>query len=316
MKKKHSGHPVRNRVLVVLLALICIGATELAACSHFAPEVYQKIVAPVRRAAAVTLDVCRAGLDQAGRFCRSVGEQAAHLADDAVLLWQDLTTKEEVMQESLDELSSQQASEPSIASLFPISDPAVTELRETDAGQVLTGGSIDIAYFYQADDTWGDLPYGTDYIGRYGCGPTAMAMAVLSMTGAETDPAVMADWAVEHGYWAKKSGSYLSIVPGTAESFGIHAESFTGRTPEELCSALISGKVLVALMGPGHFTKGGHFILLRGVTLTGEVLVADPNSPERSLMTWDPQLILDELSPSTSDGAPLWALSLPDPAGE
>jgi hypothetical protein len=62
-------------------------------------------------------------------------------------------------------------------------------------------------------------------------------------------------------------------------------------------------------MGPGHFTQRGHFILLRGTTLSGEVLVADPNSRERSLTAWDPQLILDELSSHTSDGAPLWALS-------
>ena len=41
-------------------------------------------------------------------------------------------------------------------------------------------------------------------------------------------------------------------------------------------------------MGPGHFTNGGHFIILRGVTLDGSVLVADPASQERSLTTWDP----------------------------
>ena len=69
--------------------------------------------------------------------------------------------------------------------------------------------------------------------------------------------------------------------------------------------------MLVALMGKGHFTTGGHFILIRGVTLSGDVLVADPNSLERSLQTWDPQLILDELSSARDHGAPLWILSAP-----
>ena len=64
-------------------------------------------------------------------------------------------------------------------------------------------------------------------------------------------------------------------------------------------------------MGKGHFTTGGHFILIRGVTLSGDVLVADPNSLERSLQTWDPQLILDELSSARDHGAPLWILSAP-----
>ena len=83
-------------------------------------------------------------------------------------------------------------------------------------------------------------------------------------------------------------------------------------TLDELLEELLSGKVLVALMGPGHFTNRGHFILLRGVTLSGQVLVADPNSAERSLSVWDPQLILDELSKSTNNGAPLWSIAQPE----
>ena len=69
--------------------------------------------------------------------------------------------------------------------------------------------------------------------------------------------------------------------------------------------------MLVSLMGKGNFTTGGHFILIRGMTLSGDVLVADPNSLERSLQTWDPQLILDELSSARNSGAPLWAVSVP-----
>lgn len=63
-------------------------------------------------------------------------------------------------------------------------------------------------------------------------------------------------------------------------------------------------------MTRGHFTERGHFIILRGVTLEGRVLVADPNSRERSLAAWEPQLILDELSSSCSSGAPLWRISM------
>ena len=137
-------------------------------------------------------------------------------------------------------------------------------------------------------------------------------MVVASMTDTQTDPALMSQWAADQGYWARRSGSYLSIVEGTAQAHGLQAESFPGRTPDELLEELLSGKVLVALMGPGHFTNRGHFILLRGVTLSGQVLVADPNSAERSLSVWDPQLILDELSKSTNNGAPLWSIAQPE----
>ena len=81
-------------------------------------------------------------------------------------------------------------------------------------------------------------------------------------------------------------------------------------TADELRRDLASGHMFVALMGKGHFTNRGHFILLRGVTLEGKVLVADPNSRERSLAAWDPQLILDELSASRTSGAPLWRFSV------
>ena len=122
----------------------------------------------------------------------------------------------------------------------------------------------------------------------------------------------MAEQAVASGHWAKRGGSYLSIVSGLAEEYGLHAESVREKTPESIEEALLSGKLLVALMGPGHFTKGGHFILIRGITLSGTLLVADPNSNERSLQEWDAQLILDELSKSTAHGAPLWTLEYPN----
>ena len=196
----------------------------------------------------------------------------------------------------------------SAAPSVPATPAPVTELLEVDGKQILTGGIVNVTYFRQSSDEWKDLPYGTDTIGPYGCGPTAMAMAVASLTDTDTDPAVMAAWAVEHGYWARRSGSYHSIVLGTARSFGLIAEPFLSRDANDVLDALSQGKMLVALMGAGHFTIGGHFILLRGLTMNGEVLVADPNSPENSLTPWDPQIILDELSSARDNGAPLWVL--------
>ena len=78
---------------------------------------------------------------------------------------------------------------------------------------------------------------------------------------------------------------------------------------DALLTRLTNGEVAVALVGSGHFTKNGHFILLRGVTLGGDILVADPASRDRSLIPWELSLILDELSPSRTNGAPLWILS-------
>ncbi len=302
--RKRTG---RNIALLILLALLCVGGVELAACSYFAPETYQRITAPARWVVTAALDACGRGLDSARQFFLDT-------ADHAVQFWTELITPKETP--TLEEPPNQFAEEPDFVPNWPAVDPTITELKEVDGQQILTGGNVNIVYFCQSDETWGNQPYGTDTIGPYGCGPTAMAMVVASLTDTETDPAVMAAWAVSHGYWAKGGGSYHSIVPGTAEAFGLEVESVQDWTVDALYESLNSGKVIVALMGPGHFTKLGHFIVLRGVTLSGGILVADPNSPERSLTVWDPQIILDEIAIRARNGGPLWALSLPTPTVE
>ena len=304
-----SGHIKRNIVLLTLLAVLCVGAAELTFCRYFEPELYERIVAPVRYAATVVADTGRAGLNAAGQFFQSVGSAVADFAvrtgKQAAAIWEDLTAPK--MLPVLPIPAEPAASEPA-ASAAPATPAPVTELLEVDGKQILTGGIVDVTYFRQSSDEWKDLPYGTDTSGPYGCGPTAMAMAVASLTDTDTDPAVMAAWAVEHGYWARRSGSYHSIVLGTARSFGILAEPFLSRDADDLLDALSQGKMLVALMGVGHFSRAGHFILLRGVTQDGQVLVADPNSLDNGLTTWDAQLILDELSSARDNGAPLWVL--------
>ncbi len=207
---------------------------------------------------------------------------------------------------------SQLAGEPVISDVEPVSDPAVTSLVTSGDGETLTGGFLPVTYYCQADERWCELPFGSDTIGPYGCGPTALAMAVSSMTDTAVDPEQMARRAVELGCWAKGHGSWHSIVNVIADDFGLASEGFEGRDADSIIGELISGKLFVALMGPGHFTDGGHFILLRGVTLSGEILIADPNSRERSLTAWDAEIILSELSGATDNGSPLWLLSEPE----
>lgn len=275
---------------LLLLAALCIGGAELFACYFFAPSVYQQITAPVH---------------QCIHSAAEIGEQAA---DSISSWWSGLAEKND----GGTEMDIQIADAPSIRTDTPLSDPALTELKPADGHSILTGGITEITYYNQSEAPWASQPYGTDDIGRYGCGPTAMSMVVTSLTAHDIDPAQMAERAYQDGHWAPKSGSHLSIVEDISAAYGLTAIPLKNQTPDSLQEALLSGKLVVALMGPGHFTSTGHFILLRGVTLSGTLLVADPNSTEHSLMEWDPQLILDELSASTSNGAPLWAISHPE----
>lgn len=306
-QKKIHNNRKRNLALLVFLAVICIGGAELVACRFFEPALYQKITAPLRQ-----------GLSALGAFGKNLWDSAGELltpVSTPAPLSSAPPEEEPASAEAsdlLEEWEPQLAGDPVLENTFPLVDPAITELKTEGNQQILVGNGFPTVYYNQKDPRWANLPYGTDDIGGYGCGPTAMAMVISSMTNTTIDPPAMAQWAYENGYWASESGTYHAFIPECAEAFGLKAKSFSSRDAESLQDALLSGNLLVALMGPGHFTQGGHFIVLRGTALSGEILVADPNSTERSLTAWDPQIIFDEALSSAAHGGPLWLISKPE----
>lgn len=301
---------------VLLLAVACVGSVELWVCSFQAPDVYAAITAPIRSATR------QAG--EAGElFWNTLRQQTNRAVSDASARVQEgLQRLNDYLAREPDPGPEPDESEPqeeiqlvddSAVAPPPNSraDDSVTTRAGQDGKEYLTGGIHNLIYYNQTDGAWAEKAYGSDTIGRYGCGPVAMAMVVSTLTETDIDPAKMARHCVDHGYWAKKHGSYWSIVPGVAEDFGLKCTSFPpGETERDrIVQSLATGQLLVAMMGPGHFTNRGHFIVLRGLTLDGNVLVADPASPDRSLIPWDLDLILEELSPNRSNGGPLWAIS-------
>jgi len=319
-KKKRT--PWVRYTAVVLLAVVCIGGAELAACRFFAPALYEELMEPVRETAHQTAQtagraleaVCRAG----NAAAKKAGEAAAVLALRAgearagFREWMEAAAAPPPEAEPLGAEDSTLA-QPEIAPPREILDPLISDIILREGQEILTGGGVDVVYFNQTDESREAQMYGTDPLATHGCGPTAMAMAVSSLTGEIVDPADMAALCVRDGYWCRNHGSYLAMVQGVAETFGLECQALDPATveAEEIYRRLNDGELLVALMTKGHFTRGGHFILLRGTTLSGEILVADPASRDRSLIPWDLSLILEELSPSRNDGAPLWALSAP-----
>ncbi len=62
-------------------------------------------------------------------------------------------------------------------------------------------------------------------------------------------------------------------------------------------------------MGKGDFANSGHFIVLRGITENGKILVADPNDYSRSLKTWNANLIFEQARGNAKAGGPFWVIS-------
>lgn len=301
---------------IALLAAACVGAAELTACRFLEPALYETLMEPVRETAHQAVQTAGRGLELlcqgAGALADRAGEASAS-AGRALRDWMEAVTAPPPEPEVETEADSA-LTEPALPPPKEILDPLISDLVERDGQEILTGGGLEVVYFNQTDEAREAQMYGTDPLPTHGCGPAAMAMAVSSLTEEAVDPADMAALCVRDGYWCKSHGSYLSIVQGVAETYGLRCQPLDPAELEEdeLYRRLSGGEILVALMGKGHFTRGGHFILLRGTTLSGEILVADSASRDRSLIPWDLSLILGELSPSRHDGAPLWALSRPD----
>ena len=100
---------------------------------------------------------------------------------------------------------------------------------------------------------------------------------------------------------------YHTLLLGAAQAWGLSVEGCTASELQRILDALADGKLVVALMAKGHFTKSGHFIVLRGVQ-NEKILVADPASYRRSQKSWDLSIILNEASRRAGADGPFWII--------
>ena len=167
-----------------------------------------------------------------------------------------------------------------------------------------------MVYYSQFDPRWAELAYGeSDTIGQAGCGVVCMATVVSALTGEVHDPVELAEWSAGNGYYCEGNGSYHSLIPAAAAAYGLTWEG--NLTAQGIVDALVDGKLVVAVMGEGHFTKGSHFIVLRGVTGEGKVLVSDPASYTRSGEEWDLTVIVEEAAKAATADGSFWAIGIP-----
>ena len=169
-------------------------------------------------------------------------------------------------------------------------------------------------YYNQHDSHWGSYLYGgQDSISKYGCGPTTAAMIVSAFgnVNGSITPKEMSNWSAAYGYFAPKSGSYHDYIPAVLSAFDLVVDSVQERTPANIANLLNNGHILVALMGKGALTNGGHFIIITKQNANGSISIADPNSYPNSQKDWDPAQIMRELKQNYDAGGPLWSVRIP-----
>ncbi|MCR4718699.1 MAG: C39 family peptidase [Firmicutes bacterium] len=192
----------------------------------------------------------------------------------------------------------------------PGSDMADNDVEDGGGGTVLGGGQTEVVYYNQYDESWGNIKYGkTGTISSSGCGPTSLAIVVSTLTGKDVTPPMVTKWSAENGYRCEGNGSYHSLIPKGGQHYGLKVQKLGRSSKSELIKLLSNGTLIIVIMSKGHFTNGGHFIVLRGITESGKVLVADPAGRKRTNQEWDISIILNEARGDASAGGPFWALS-------
>lgn len=151
-----------------------------------------------------------------------------------------------------------------------------------------------IPLFLQWDKQWGYDKYGDNYIAVNGCGPTALSMVIVGLTGnTNINPKVVADYSESKGEYVNGEGSKWTMMTDIPEHFGVEGKEIP-LIKSKIIDELKEGNPIIAAMGPGVFTKTGHFIVLTGLTEDGQVVVNDPDSKVNSEKTWNLNLIMKE----------------------
>lgn len=166
--------------------------------------------------------------------------------------------------------------------------------KESTADMTAYENAEGVPLFLQWDPQWGYFDYDTSPLGLAGCGPTTLAMAAYYFTGdPNMNPLSLAQFAMDNGYRYPGNGTAWAFMYDGARQLGLRSQTLS-LDEETMIQALEDGALIICIMGPGHFTTGGHFILLTGYE-DGAFTVNDCNSITRSNRTWTYDEICGEI---------------------
>ena len=176
----------------------------------------------------------------------------------------ELKTAEIIERNEIDELNLEQEVEDEG---FELQGDIAYEGDKARSWNVTLGNYKGLTYYSQIDNRWRNKRYSStgnvsQTIGSSGCGPTSASMIVTACKGAIT-PDVMSDLFVKYGYRSANNGTYWSAFRAIADEFDIgYSETTNFQRAIEL---LRNNNYVVASVGNGLFTTGGHIIVLTGI---------------------------------------------------
>lgn len=143
-----------------------------------------------------------------------------------------------------------------------------------------------VPVLFQTDAEWASVPYADGSISTHGCGPTCLSMVYVALTGAtDLDPRDMAEFSELNGFLDGGVTSWLLMSQGAA-LLGLDSVEVPA-SAESVEGHLLAGEPVICSVHEGDFTTEGHFIVLAGLNADGTVEIRDPNSEDRTNMSWD-----------------------------
>lgn len=201
----------------------------------------------------------------------------------------DYITTYNMSQQEIDELPSTEITEQTEEEEKNVSAEQEVESEEFELqGEIAYEGSSEypnislgnytgLTYYNQTDSRWRYHQYSSvgdssQTIGTSGCGPTSAAMVVTAIKGTITPPEI-GDLFVQYGYRSANNGTYWSAFRWVADVFDIgYQECSSLDTAVDLVR---NNNYVIASVGNGLFTTGGHFIVIVG--MEGDTLkIYDP----------------------------------------
>ena len=115
----------------------------------------------------------------------------------------------------------------------------------------------EVMVYFQQDYMFS--PYGSSYVGRGGCGITTMAMLATYMTDTILTPDMLA---ARYPQYHDANGTKGELFRYTTAEMGFYLQEITPDL-DKVIAALDNGQRVISLQRKGHFTSGGHYLLLQ-----------------------------------------------------
>lgn len=169
--------------------------------------------------------------------------------------------------------------------------------KKDDSSEKVT----DFENYYSAeydDPILNDYGFG-ETIKDAGSAPVSMAMVASYLTGKKEDPVKVANWSLAHNFRDQEKGTSFDFFKSISEGYGLNCHQSDVSEKAILSSLKIDHPVIMFVKNE---VGSGHYMVLKGLTAEGKVLVADPTSKTVSAQAYDIDYFLNQ-------GDQMWTFS-------